>query len=68
MKRKGKKLIKNNTEYETLKIIKQLRENGLSYFKISDYLNEKGIKSKENKIWYGSSVRSVYQNNVLNLL
>jgi len=68
MKRKGKKLIKNNTEYETLEIIKQLRENGLSYFKISDYLNEKGIKSKENKIWYGSSVRSVYQNNVLNLL
>ena len=68
MKRKGKKLIKNNTEYETLKMIKQLRENGLSYFKISDYLNEKGIKSKENKIWYGSSVRSVYQNNVLNLL
>ena len=49
-------------------MIKQLRESGLSYFKISDYLNEKGIKSKENKIWYGSSVRSVYQNNILNLL
>ena len=68
MKRKGKKLIKNNTEYETLEMINQLRESGLSYFKISDYLNEKGMKSKENKIWYGSSVRSVYQNGVLNLL
>ena len=49
-------------------MINQLRESGLSYFKISHYLNKKGKKSKENKIWYGSSVRSVYQNNVLNLL
>ena len=68
LKRKGKKLIKDNTEYETLEMINKLRENGLSYFKISDYLNDKGIVSKENKCWYGNSVRSVYNNNVLNLI
>ena len=67
LKRNGKKLIDNNTELETLKLIHKLRNNKMSYFKISDYLNERNILSKENKQWYGSSVRSVYLNNVLDL-
>ena len=67
LKRNGKKLIDNNTELETLKLIHKLRNNKMSYFKISDYLNERNILSKENKQWYGSSVRSVYINNVLDL-
>ena len=67
LKRNGKKLIDNNTELETLKLIHRLRNNKMSYFKISDYLNERNILSKENKQWYGSSVRSVYLNNVLDL-
>ena len=67
LKRNGKKLINNDTELETLKLIHRLRNNKMSYFKISDYLNERNILSKENKQWYGSSVRSVYLNNVLDL-
>ena len=65
LKRNGKKLIDNNTELETLRLIHKLRDNKMSYFKISDYLNERNILSKENKRWYGSSVRSVYLNNVI---
>ena len=50
---------------ETLKLIHKLRNDKMSYFKISDYLNERNILSKENKQWYGNSVRSVYLNNVI---
>jgi len=60
--RRGKKLIRNNSELNILKIICELREEGLSYFKISDYLNDNGYKSKEKCKWYGSSVRSVFLN------
>ena len=67
LKRNGKKLIDNDTEMETLKLIHKLRNDKMSYFKISDYLNERNILSKENKQWYGNSVRSVYLNNVINV-
>ena len=67
LKRNGKKLIDNDTEMETLKLIHKLRNDKMSYFKISDYLNERNILSKENKQWYGNSVRSVYLNNVIDL-
>ena len=64
-KRKGK-LIKNNYEVKTLNLIKTLREiEKLSYNKISEYLNENNILSKEKCQWYSSSVRSVYLNGVL---
>jgi len=61
------KLVKNDKEFEVLELITDLRNKGNSYFKISKYLNDHNILSKENKCWYGSSVRSVYQNGVLNL-
>lgn len=61
------KLVKNDKEFEVLELINELRNKGNSYFKISKYLNDHNILSKENKCWYGSSVRSVYQNGVLNL-
>ena len=67
LKRNGKKLIDNDTEMKTLKLIHKLRNDKMSYFKISDYLNERNILSKENKQWYGNSVRSVYLNNVINV-
>ena len=67
LKRNGKKLIDNDTEMETLKLIHKLRNDKMSYFKISDYLNERNILSKENKQWYGNSVRSVYLNNVISI-
>ena len=61
------KLVKNDKEFEVLELITDLRNKGNSYFKISKYLNDHNILSKENKCWYGSSVRSVYQNGVLDL-
>ena len=61
------KLVKNEDEFKVLELINELRNKGNSYFKISKYLNDHNILSKENKCWYGSSVRSVYQNGVLDL-
>ena len=61
------KLVKNDKEFKVLELITDLRNKGNSYFKISKYLNDHNILSKENKCWYGSSVRSVYQNGVLDL-
>ena len=61
------KLVKNDNEFKVLELINELRNKGNSYFKISTYLNDNNILSKENKSWYGSSVRSVYQNGVLDL-
>ena len=61
-KRKGK-LIRNNNELKTLRLIKKLREKNLySYGKIADYLNSNNILSKNKGLWYGNSVRSVYNN------
>ena len=65
MYRRGNKLIKHNSEIEVLKLIKKYRSNGISYFKISDKLNSDGIKSKNKGKWYGSSVRGVYMNGVI---
>ena len=66
MYKRGNKLIKNNNEIKVLKLIKDLRENkSYSYGKISKYLNDNGIKSKNKCKWYGSSVRSVYNNGVI---
>ena len=61
------KLVKNDKEFRVLELINELRNEGNSYFKISKYLNDNNILSKENKCWYGSSVRSVYQNGVMDL-
>ena len=65
-KRKNK-LVSNHYELRVLKLIKKLREvESLSYQKISNYLNDNDINSKEKCQWYSSSVRSVYLNGVLN--
>jgi site-specific DNA recombinase len=62
--RRGNKLIRNVKEINVLKLIVRLREeSNLSYFKISDYLNDNNINSKEKKKWYGSSVRKIYLDN-----
>tara|TARA_R110000851_G_C13097548_1_gene567662 strand:- start:6038 stop:6724 length:687 start_codon:yes stop_codon:yes gene_type:complete len=66
-KRIGDKLLIDEDEYKVLKEINFLRDNEWSYFRISKYLNRKGIKSKNGNIWYGSSVRSVFMNGVLRL-
>ena len=69
MYKRGDKLIKNPYEIKTLKKIKKLRDKEkMSYQKISDYLNSNNIPSKQKCKWYPSSVRSVLNNEVLNLI
>ena len=66
MYKRGNRLIKNNYELKTLKLIKKMREKDLmSYYKISSYLNLNNIPSKNKKQWYPNSVRSVYKNGVI---
>ena len=59
--RDGDKLIDDDSELEIVNKIRELRKSGLSYFKISDRLNELGILSKKGKRWYGNSVRNVFR-------
>ena len=55
----GKLLIDNKEEMKCVRYMKSLRSRGWSYFSISDKLNEKGIKTKTNRKWYGKSVSNV---------
>ena len=55
----GNRLIDNIDELKTIKYMKYLRKKGYSYFKISDRLNKRNIKSKNGNQWYGSGVRNV---------
>jgi len=67
--RRGDKLIINPKEIETLKTIDKLRnKDNLSYNKISIILNNQNIPSKEKGKWYPSSVRSVLNNKVLDMV
>ena len=52
-------LIDNVDELKVIKYMKNLRKRGYSYFKISDRLNQRNIKSKNGNQWYGSGVRNV---------
>lgn len=61
--KRNKRLIKNIKELEILKLIIELREvEKYSYNKISKYLNDRNIKSKEGGKWYGYSVSCVLKN------
>ena len=55
----GERLIDNVDELKVIKYMKNLRKRGYSYFKISDRLNQRNIKSKNGNPWYGSGVRNV---------
>jgi site-specific DNA recombinase len=55
----GNRLIDNIDELKTIKYMKYLRKKGYSYFKISDRLNKRNIKSKNGNQWYGSGVRNI---------
>jgi site-specific DNA recombinase len=58
------KLVKNEEEIKVISRIKGLRSRGYSWGKISNRLNEEGIKSKYGKIWYMSSVYNMMKNNI----
>ena len=50
------RLVKNEKEMKVISRIKGLRSRGYSWSKISNKLNEEGIKSKYGKEWYMGSV------------
>jgi len=60
------KLVENKEELEVLCLMNELREIGFSFKRIADYLNDGKVKAKLGGKWYGSSVRMVLVNGVLN--
>lgn len=61
------KFVKNDEELKVINRIKRLRSRGYSWSKISNRLNEEGVKSKYGKIWYMSSVYNMMKNNIQNM-
>ena len=57
-------LKKNDEEWEIVNLIFQLRSEKISYAKIAEELNNRGIPGKRGGKWYGSTVRYVYQNDL----
>ena len=39
-----------------------LRDGGMSYRKIADRLNSKGVRTRSGKLWSGMQVKRVYEN------
>lgn len=56
-------MIENKEEKRVIRRVKNFRSRGWSWRKISDRLNDEGIKSKENKIWYDGSLFNMMRNN-----
>lgn len=61
---KDKKLVVVPAELDTVRIIREQREKGLSYHKIARFLNERKIVSKRGGIWYAETVKTVFQNSL----
>ena len=57
------KMIENKEEKRIIRRVKNFRSRGWSWRKISDRLNDEGIKSKEDKIWYDGSLYNMMRNN-----
>jgi site-specific DNA recombinase len=53
---KDKELVVNDSEQETINLIKRHRKSGKSYQKIANYLNLKGIATKQGKKWSSSVI------------
>ena len=62
---KDKKLVAVASELDTVKVIREQREKGLSYHKIARFLNERKIQSKRGGIWYAETVKTVFQNSLI---
>jgi len=62
---KDKKLVAVPSELDTVRLIREQREKGLSYHKIARYLNERKIMSKRGGIWYAETVKTVFQNSLV---
>jgi len=55
-------MVKNEEEFKVIKRIKNLRSRGWSWRRISVKLNEDGVKSKEDKLWYDGSLYNIMRN------
>jgi DNA invertase Pin-like site-specific DNA recombinase len=55
----GSTLTENAAEQRTLKLIRKLRNQGLSYNKIALYLNKKGIATKQGKTWAAQTISNL---------
>jgi DNA invertase Pin-like site-specific DNA recombinase len=55
----GMTLVEDADEQATIRLVEQLRAQGLSCSKVAAELNERGIKSKGNGRWYETTVRRV---------
>jgi len=58
---KDGKFIKNQKEQEAIRLIKQLRANGLSLRGIAKELNKNLIPTKNNGIWQANTIRKILQ-------
>lgn len=56
------KMIENKEEKRIVRRVKNFRSRGWSWRKISNRLNDEGIKSKEDKIWYDGSLYNMMKN------
>jgi hypothetical protein len=52
-------LVKNKTEQEVIRMIRQLRASGLSLWKIAGELNRRLIPTKNSGIWQANTVRKI---------
>lgn len=63
--RVGNYLEENTQEQEAIKLMRQLRSQGVSYRQICNKLQEAGIKTKQGKDkWYPSTVRYILENDL----
>ena len=56
-------LLKKKDEQEVIRMIRQLKENGLSLREIADKLNNKLIPTKNNGIWHANTIRKILLRN-----
>ena len=57
------KMIENKEEKRIIRRVKNFRSRGWSWRKISNRLNDEGIKSKECSVWYDGSLYNMMRNN-----
>ncbi len=57
-------LEKDEKEWEIVNLIFQLRSEKISYAKIAEELNNRGIPGKKGGKWYASSIRYIFQNDL----
>ena len=58
---RNKKLVPVRKEQQTVNLIREIRNDGMSYHKIAKHLNERKIPSKRGGVWYAETVKTVFQ-------